>query len=600
MSCNDPYPCSSELTQADNVDYNEIKNFIKKNTTPSNSTAITIPGKQGQENISRAFENELFDELASQHQRVDLFVRSKTGEIKRRLDHLEKITLHLQSHPQVTARTKISVKRLEKFSKVENEIIRSGDQIQALARYIGAQHLAFKKLLKKYRKWTGSTQLQSRFDQNVANNPKAFDRQDLNPLLLQYNELLSAVRAPFEAGMTWSAKTEEALSDNRRGSETQLPEDSRTPYELQKIFEGGTNLEVDAALAALPFGSKAGHTSYWIHPDNVLQLHILLLQYSRLKVGNSVATTPREPVDPFMGPNHTSESFNHARFTSHETNGIVVCDDFASFAKGRSGITIDQLEAGAGHRVEASAASIRYAPSGECLVLAYPNESTNDGSLSGSCLSMPADFKAKALRPIFRGEKASEEQKAVTTSNIQFLGDNSNKVRQWFQENPKVQPLVHLRYKRSRFVGLGNTKDHGTWATLDGDIYLKKSSLDDLEMPSDSSEFQSFPHYVLEIRWEGEDTPELVRILHDSYLVSAFMLLVFFKANILLDRAYPRVLLGSSCCCHLVRIFSCGSAALGKSKNSVQTKIAYNLRYPHWNKTSERCLTMARSEGGCP
>ena len=483
--------------------------MIKERTLRSRSSAIAIPGNSDETN--EPFESDLYEELASQHQRVDLFVRSKIGETKRRLDHLEKITLQLQSHPQVAGRSKISVRRLEKFSKLEGEVLRAGDQIQALARYIGAQRLAFVKLLKKYRRWTGSTQLEARFAKNVTSRAKSFENQDLDTLLLQYTELLAAVRAPFEAGLTWNT------SEPGPGTYPQpdLPRDSRTADELQRIFESGTNLEADAALAALPFGPDAGHASYWVHPDNLLQLYVLLLQHTRLKVGNRVTSTPKERPTPPITPRE-SNAYTQARFINHETNGIIVCDELASFAKGRSGITIDQLEAGAGYRVETAAASIRYAPSGECLVLVYPEDDTTG---ERGCISMPSKFKPKALRPLFRpNEEMNEDSRAERKGGV-FLGEDPTRVRSWLQRHPSIQPLVHLQYKRSRFIGLGNTRERGMWATLDGGIQMKTSSTDDFELPSDAEEFKDFPHAILEVRWEGQVAPELVQELHSSHLV---------------------------------------------------------------------------------
>lgn len=67
----------------DNVDYNELKNLIKVNTTKDQAQAIAIPGQT--DPVLQKFEAEFFNELANQHDRVDLFVKSKADEIGRRL-----------------------------------------------------------------------------------------------------------------------------------------------------------------------------------------------------------------------------------------------------------------------------------------------------------------------------------------------------------------------------------------------------------------------------------------------------------------------------------------------------------------------------------
>lgn len=84
--------CSSpetySLASIDNVDYNAIKRLIKARTTNGEARAISIPGKENDGKALKELETELYAELFDQHQRIDLFVQSKSGEIKRRLSSL--------------------------------------------------------------------------------------------------------------------------------------------------------------------------------------------------------------------------------------------------------------------------------------------------------------------------------------------------------------------------------------------------------------------------------------------------------------------------------------------------------------------------------
>ena len=78
--------CLSDSLSPDNVEYNEIKHLIKARTTRDQAHAISIPGRGNGENIAlKEFEDELYSELSEQHQRIDLFVFSKSGEVSRRL-----------------------------------------------------------------------------------------------------------------------------------------------------------------------------------------------------------------------------------------------------------------------------------------------------------------------------------------------------------------------------------------------------------------------------------------------------------------------------------------------------------------------------------
>lgn len=69
----------------DNVDYNDIKHLIKVRTTHGQAQAKAIPGSNNEAKHLLGFEEELYQVLCEQHQRIDLFVQSKSGEIARRL-----------------------------------------------------------------------------------------------------------------------------------------------------------------------------------------------------------------------------------------------------------------------------------------------------------------------------------------------------------------------------------------------------------------------------------------------------------------------------------------------------------------------------------
>ena len=73
----------TNIFHVDNVDYNELKHLIKAHTTRAQGSAIAIPGQA--DTSLRIFEDLFFNELSNQHDRVDLFVRSKSDEISRRL-----------------------------------------------------------------------------------------------------------------------------------------------------------------------------------------------------------------------------------------------------------------------------------------------------------------------------------------------------------------------------------------------------------------------------------------------------------------------------------------------------------------------------------
>ncbi|GJC89139.1 SPX domain-containing protein [Colletotrichum tofieldiae] len=174
-----------------NVDYNSLKHEIKVHTSRDQATAIAIPGHQ--DAALKRFEDNLYNELCQQHDRVDLFVSSKADEISRRLqyisDQLQKLIVKCAEEGD-----RVSLKRHRRFAKYERDLLRCGEETLALARFINAQITAFRKITKKYKKWTGSPTLGARFRENVLANPKSFTRRDLNNLQTRYEELLNTLR----------------------------------------------------------------------------------------------------------------------------------------------------------------------------------------------------------------------------------------------------------------------------------------------------------------------------------------------------------------------------------------------------------------------
>ncbi|KAI0110826.1 hypothetical protein GGR51DRAFT_557827 [Nemania sp. FL0031] len=181
-----------------NVDYNSLKHQIKAHTTKdqaTTATAMAIPGQQ--DYALKRFEDAFYLELCSQHNRVGLFVTSKADEISRRLRHLTGLVHQLMLRCADTRG--LSNKRQRRFVKYQTQIEECGHDIKALNRFVNAQVTAFRKILKKYKKWTGSTSLSSRFKDIILDNPKSFTNFHFTPLQMQYQELRATLEAASPA-----------------------------------------------------------------------------------------------------------------------------------------------------------------------------------------------------------------------------------------------------------------------------------------------------------------------------------------------------------------------------------------------------------------
>lgn len=166
-------------SQSDNVDYNDIKQFIKEKTTHENETLpVTIPGPDSAEQTAPQFEDELFNILNDQFQRINLFTKSKYGEIDRRIDQLDR-QLHQLKNAD-SPRTP-DTRRYLRLARDADDV---GEEIKKLSQFVGTQRVAFRKLLKKYRKWTGSSSLELRL------NNEAFQRTDTKTFVPAFDKIL--------------------------------------------------------------------------------------------------------------------------------------------------------------------------------------------------------------------------------------------------------------------------------------------------------------------------------------------------------------------------------------------------------------------------
>ena len=95
-----------------------------------------------------------------------------------------------------------------------------------LFRSVQAQSIGFRKILKKYKKWTGSSTLTPRTDEFLK-SPKSFLQMDFEPLYKQYNSLTAYIREHSPVISETSTPTTRS-----RGSRTTL---SRSPSSRGRV-----------------------------------------------------------------------------------------------------------------------------------------------------------------------------------------------------------------------------------------------------------------------------------------------------------------------------------------------------------------------------
>ncbi|CAK7565530.1 MAG: hypothetical protein SEPTF4163_003447 [Sporothrix epigloea] len=175
-----------------NIDYNTLKEYIKVHTKRDQASAITIPGQK--DTALQRFETDFYEELCRQHDRVGLFVATKTGEINWRLQSVSDQIHRLLLRSASSARSTTALKRQRRIEKYERSTLLLQDEIKDLKRFVNAQVVAFRKILKKYKKWTGSGSLTVLFRHNVLSDSKSFTRRDFTQLEGHCEDLLFTLR----------------------------------------------------------------------------------------------------------------------------------------------------------------------------------------------------------------------------------------------------------------------------------------------------------------------------------------------------------------------------------------------------------------------
>ncbi len=413
---------------------------------------------------------------------------------------------------------------------------RAGEEIQSLSRFVGAQRLAFQKLVKKYKKWTGSPTLGRRVEKDIFGRASSFSPQFFESLLAQWTDVLGCVRAPFSPRATstivpqhdkGTAAINRDTSDSKGSANCVTTGDLHvTPInappsvaELHNAAETRTGLELDTALATLPLGTVAGTAAYWVHPDNIIELQVLLLQHMRSRSQKS--STPHSNNVQSSGQSRRTSASSYGHTVAYATGddaGHIVLDDLEPFAKRQSEMVISD------RNLQSAAASVRYGNNSEAIIVV-------------SSTLRKARLKRKHLPYLLTPGLSRQRPCSVGSTGDSANGDSDQRpdrsedmeiVRDWLARHPGVQPLVEMQYQRSRFVGVGNDSSHGLWATLDKEVRMRKACVNQLgafdnrppnEGASETTEAVRFPYAVLEVRWEGEKGVELVRALDQSHLV---------------------------------------------------------------------------------
>ncbi|KAF2431788.1 hypothetical protein EJ08DRAFT_695941 [Tothia fuscella] len=499
-----------------NIDYNEIKHLIKVNTTPGKGKAVSIPG-QGQ-SVERDFENSLYGILLNEHDRIGLFVKSKSFEIQRRLELLDRKLRQLQ----LRDKSGLEAPHLGKYARLEQDAIKTGEEIQSLSRFIGAQRLAFKKLLKKYQKWTGSDALAVRFRAEVTSRPTSFTNVSLSGQLDDWSDALQIIRAARNPDAATKAKKESVKTP--LNETTQRESSNLVASSFNTTIASGSAADFDATFADTPIGQSGTKAVYWVHQDQLIELQVALLQLLRLYLPKHRHGSSSSVSQSSIVTRRSSVSRKDSPMQSEKEDecGFIVLDQLEDYAQRQSRSTVSDSEDFTRKSYAKPAAVARWTAADEVVVSFRQSKD--------SISTRKTRVRKKHLGALLDTERDCPPWKDSETSN---LGDSQKnysskdesmpqEMRDLLSKHPDIKPLVAVCSRRTRFVGLSNTVSEGQWCVLDSDISVNDAQQVDLAGKDWASNLSrnatAFPFAVLQVRQEGKLAKSIIDILDKSHL----------------------------------------------------------------------------------
>lgn len=349
--------------------------------------------------------------------------------------------------------------------------------------------------MKKYKKWTGSTQLEDRFRGLVLDSPNSFTKFDIGPMLDNYSETLHDVRALYENRIQYAFA-------RGNGNETEAASSytgSSILDQLRSILATRRKVDFDSAMATTPLGEDSTLATYFVHPENLVELQVLLMQHmnyfmSRSRSNSLAALQSSAPAaDNVPAPADDKSDFF-----------LLAADSPDRFAEEQSSLTVLERESRPGSTPQRAKICARWNTDDETEALI----ATRVGETSVHVTSL----KRKYVNSFF--DKSAPFPPRRGSDSLAKNVEELDAVRSPLTKDDKTQPLYSMSCDRSRFVGVRNTRENVLLATLDSAISIKPAG-----MYTANTEKTTFPYAVLLVRQEGMMHGKLVNILDRSHLV---------------------------------------------------------------------------------
>lgn len=405
----------------------------------------------------------MFMTVNTNRYKISLFVKSKSGEIERRVRHCESIIDSITKKDALSQQDDKSRQKLVFLLK--QEILRLTRDLERLSRFVGVQRTGFRKLLKKYKKWSQSTQLSDRF-LPILEAPTSFTNQDFTSVFLELSLLYDILR---------QARTKHQIV---------MPAPAQYP-------DNEALCKFDCQMVTAVSQSEV----FWVHPDNVMQIKVALLRHLELVSDDSVSSisnpqsTTAEPSQSFAIYLDNAKKFNSIQTRSEPGQVRWV------FSPGSSNST---------HVLCSPVGGLRH------FCLASLSSSQFDFIRRAQFDSLSKEIAAEQHQLSKLALTWVKRRKAVPIANAAF----SRSRFRYIDPNPSSNSGDQAGADLFSTSPTSNMDVSDLWATLDTNIELSKAGA----KSGDQDETQ-FPYALLEVRYKGMDKPDWLAELETSHLV---------------------------------------------------------------------------------
>ncbi|KAF9287940.1 vacuolar transporter chaperone [Mortierella alpina] len=470
------------------VDYDGLKALLKS--------------KSHEREFTEEDEAQFVKLLNAELDKVASFQALKLGEMQRRTEHCE-FTIEQHQLPSSKSSERLT---LASFVVTESEINKITQDLQDLARFQRLNYTAFLKIVKKHDKHTGFL-LRANF-MNQQLNSQPFHKESFAPLVSRLSTLYNIVRT----GTAPDVSKAQSI-------------DSEEDEELEQS------------------GCIGKKTAFWVHPDNVMDLKMLILKYLPLVV--------YEPT-PSLNSSHRSTSQLSTYLTSESPVSTIYLDnqDFDLY--------MGQVE----HRERSETVRLRwYGSEKKQMWVEHQQRSVQSaaaGSTTGASSSSTASpqsnepvvakhrfqIKSKYVPTLLQGTTKMDKALAQlrrsgqkTEHEIRQFEDSTRIVQSRIKKR-QLQPVIQTFFNRTAFQVPGDARVR---ITIDTDVVMVKErgieTSDLYDRPWYPTDLQAekypfshvreqdivrFPYAIMQIRTLSEpqqEVPSWVEHIGQSHLV---------------------------------------------------------------------------------